>query len=488
MEKTRGNPLERFASPLATAPAFGVFLGWCAVLFCAETGAFSPALCCLLSFLLAAGWVLFGTTRPNRSSLLLFVILTLLLLSGSLFLHGRVTAREAVPTWIESEGIVLMERQWGFGRVALVAAESKRYLLRLRRGERSVRAGDRISFSGETSPFSRASEKNSFDEFLYWRAKGAICAVEDAAVVLRGRKRGMLTWRENLIRRIEESLPPRTAGYMLASWTGKRAAELESLHRAAGTSHLLAVSGFHVGVVSGIAMWFLRGFRYSAAAVSLLVWPYVALTGAAPSAVRAALTIQIVLLGKSLGRSGGAFNATAVAGGIMLLCNPWIFWDVGWRLSMLAVLTLAAILKADCSNAAKAVLTSPTVWLATAVQATHTFGAVPLAGIFVNYLALPVFGVLLPVSFILSIPALAGLPGGREIAGIAEFLFARWERLSSNAVYLCPWEIPFSAPLVFFCVLLLAYLFARACGFSRIRSRLFLFPMALAALYFLAMM
>lgn len=489
MEEPHGYAPERFASPLAEAPAFGVFLGWCALVACAETGTFPFLPSCLLSFLVATGWVLFGTTKPNRASLSVSVVLALILLAGSAFLFGRVTSRETLPPHIESRGTVLMERPWGFQRIALVKTESgEKYVLRLGRGETSVKAGDIISFSGRTFSFSRASEKSKFDEYLYWRAKGASCAIETATIAVHGSAGGMPVWRERLNERIEATLPPRTAGYLLASWTGKRDAELESLHRAAGTSHLLAVSGSHVAIVAGISAWLLRGFRYRPVAMSLLVWFYTILTGAAASAVRAAVTIQIVLLGNLLGRSGGAFNATAVAGGVMLLYNPWIFWDVGWRLSMLAVFTLAAIVKVNCSNAAKVILTSPVVWLATALQATWTFGAVPLAGIFANYAALPVFAVLLPVSFALSIPALVGLPGGYATANVAEFFFARWEQLSSNIVYLCPWEVSFTAPLALSCVLLLAYLFAIASGFSRIRAFLLLFPVALATLHFLAMM
>ncbi len=488
MEEPHEFSPHRFASPLADAPALGVFLAWCAVVACAETGLFPLWTTCLLSFSVAAGWFLFGTTTPNRSSLAVCAFSIPILLAGSIFLHGRVTSVEAIPPYIESEGTVLAERQWGYGRIALVKTESGKYVLRLGRGKVSVKPGDAVFFSGTTSLFSRASEKNKFDEYLYWRARGALCAVEDAAVFVRGNAGGLPAWREALNERIEGSLPPRTAGYVLASWTGKRDAELESLHRAAGTSHLLAVSGFHVAVVAGIFAWLLRSFRYRSIAIALVVWFYTLLTGAAPSAVRAAAMIQIVLLGNLLGRSGGAFNATAVAGGTMLLWSPWIFWDVGWRLSILAVLTLTAIVKVDCSNAVKVFLTGPVVWLATALQATWTFGEVPLAGIFVNYAALPVFAVLLPASFALSIPALAGLPGGYAVANVAEFFFARWEQFSSNVVFLCPWKIAFSAPLALSCVLLLAFLFATASGFSRIRAYLLLFPVTLGTLYFLAMM
>jgi hypothetical protein len=87
-------------------------------------------------------------------------------------------------------------------------------------------------------------------------------------------------------------------------------------------------------------------------------------------------------------------------------------------------------------------------------------------------LALPAFTVLFPVSWILFMPALLGIPGGGAASAAAEFLFERWEVLSLNILTLFPRYVEFSVWLVLSCVPVMTYLFAGASGFSRKRAAL----------------
>jgi competence protein ComEC len=367
---------------------------------------------------------------------------------------------------------VLDERRWGYGRTAVVSSPAGRFVLRLEQNAPRISEGDIVSFSGTAEGFERAGESRAFDEFLYWRVKGARAAVSSPEVKKIGVSRGMARWRALLKKRISATLPPRTAGYVLAAFTGARDPSLESLHRSVGTSHLLAVSGTHVAIVFGISWFFLKGFRHRLFLISLVIWLYSLLSGAAPSALRAALMIQLVIIGRMTGRSGKPFNTVSAAGAMMLMYNPWLFWDVGWRLSMLAVLSITSMSSFKISRDAKFFLVTPLVWLATTLQAAWTFESSPLIGIVANFFALPVFAVLFPVSFALSIPSLAGMPFGRPLAAIPEFLFARWERLSQNLLIFCPWELSFSIPLLAAGTAALTFLFASASGFERSRAYL----------------
>jgi competence protein ComEC len=356
--------------------------------------------------------------------------------------------------------------------VALVRSNAGTYVVRLKRedGDR-ISTGDIVFFSGSFVPFERANAPGGFDELRYWRPKGAIGAVEAESIEKEGRSAGPAAWRDFLNKKISSALPPRTAGYVMASWTGERDEFLTDLHRLDGTSHLLAVSGFHVGIVFGICWFFLRRFRSRLYPISAAIWAYVLLTGAAPSSVRAAAMIQVMIVGRLVGRSGKSFNTACVAGFIMLIVNPWLMWDIGWRLSVLAVLAITAVAQANCVKW-KVFIAPPLVWLATSMQAAWTFGDVPIAGLVTNLIALPAFGVLFPLAWILSLPALIGLPFGDLPARFAEFLFARWETLSGNIIFLLPQQISFSASLVISGSFALTYFFALASGFSGNRAML----------------
>lgn len=111
-----------------------------------------------------------------------------------------------------------------------------------------------------------------------------------------------------------------------------------------GVSHLLAVSGFHVGIVCGfftLLLWPLaarpggRKLRYILALV--FVWGYVWITGMAASAVRAGIMLSVYLIGRILGRLTDRYNTWAAAAFCMLAYDPLYLFDIGFQLSYLAV-------------------------------------------------------------------------------------------------------------------------------------------------------
>ena len=470
---TRRNTENFRRSPLASAPAFLLLLCFSSFL-CLYIGFALPfAASALAALLISVGWGLLGTIRfqPSAGAVAAWLLLTGLLGIG--IISPRAVTRAPFMERVEATATVLSSRGWGFGSVALVRSRSTRATYLLKFSGDPPEPGDLVAFSGVLSPFKRATDRG-FDEFLYWRAKGALGYIENPQLADLGTTAGFARWRHLLSKRIREALPPLTAGYMLAITTGEREGSIESLHRAAGTSHLLAVSGFHVGLVWAAAWLLFRRFRHRLAAISTCIWLYTLLSGAAPSALRAAFMIQLVILGRMMGRGkGNPFNTVSMAGVILLLLNPWLFWDVGWRLSMLAALAITSVSSlVPATPFARTLLAGSLVWLATSLQASWTFGDVPLAGLVLNFIALPAFSFLYPFAIALSTPALLGLPGGYALALLPEFFFRRWETFSANTLYLLPWRVAFLPVMLLFGAALVVFCFACACGFSKRRALL----------------
>ena len=483
-----------FSSPIATAPAFLLLICWSLLLLLTVDYAFPTHAATAISMLLSLSWWLIGTTSPNKGSLPFLLIVLTLMLSGAVYISHTVSIIHVTPESIRGTGVIISEREWGYKRVAVAASDTGRYLLRL--DENSVlKEGDVVAFEGTGASFERAKadrdvsgpqSRSTFDELLYWRAKGVICAVENPHVKVVGVSAGAARWRELLNRRIESTLPTRTAGYLMASWTGARDRGLESLHRSVGTSHLLAVSGFHVAIVFSFCWLIFRRAPLRLYIISVFIWLYVILSGAAPSALRSAAMIQVVICGRLLGRPSSGFNSVSFAGAAMLILNPWLFWDLGWRLSMLSVLCITAVpymplikIMKQSENKNESLIrrtsifvSGALVWLATGALCTWVFKEVPLVGLFINFIAIPVFAFLLPAAFALSLPALLGLPGGYIPANLSEFLFKAWERFSGNMLYLCPYQIQLSFGLLLLCSVTVVYFFANASGFSRQRALL----------------
>lgn len=108
--------------------------------------------------------------------------------------------------------------------------------------------------------------------------------------------------------------------------------------RRAGLSHLLAVSGLHVGLLVGGCWWIFGAFSTRLAwgfAVSTLLL-YGCLVGPRPSLLRAAIMALLVVVSLATERPPQALNALCAALIVILAFDPQAASDLGFRLSFLA--------------------------------------------------------------------------------------------------------------------------------------------------------
>lgn len=156
--------------------------------------------------------------------------------------------------------------------------------------------------------------------------------------------------RRGLVHKLQETLPDRRGAVLSAMLLGHRRAipdPLRQRFRRTGTGHLFAISGLHVGLVTGLAWLLTRlvgGSRRTAAAAALIACGlYLGLSGARPSAVRAAVMAGVFLGGVLLGRSSDILNALAAAAVLLLLHHPPVIADAGFLLSFTAVIFLSRL-------------------------------------------------------------------------------------------------------------------------------------------------
>ena len=122
--------------------------------------------------------------------------------------------------------------------------------------------------------------------------------------------------------------------------------ELINDFRFAGASHLMAVSGLHLTVICGFALFITKKLKISdKAAFSLtivLVVYYSALCGFSKSIVRAGIMMIILLLGNIIGRHSDTLNSLGLSAFIICL-NPFAISDMGAMLSILSILALCTV-------------------------------------------------------------------------------------------------------------------------------------------------
>ena len=126
--------------------------------------------------------------------------------------------------------------------------------------------------------------------------------------------------------------------------------DLKAHFAAAGVSHILCVSGMHVGIIFMIINFLLKPLDYfprmqilKAVILLLTIWIYAHITGLAPSVRRAATMFSFVTLGSLLHRPTSIFHSLFASMFILLLFNPLLFFEIGFQMSYLAVFGIVTI-------------------------------------------------------------------------------------------------------------------------------------------------
>lgn len=447
--------------PLASAPAFFILLALSSSIYLYPRIGYAAL---PVSLSLAAAFILIGTYAHVPNYPKIFLLLIVLSVCLGMFALHRMEAVCLMPDRIHTEGRVLLSRRWGKTRALLidtvygkVVAYSGGY----------IPEGAFVKFRGATFDFKRSSVLNGFDELLFWRARGAEKKVVLFDITETVPPDGIYRWKNFLKNIFREKLPPLSSAYLTAFIVGEREPSVEDVHRKSGTLHLLAVSGLHVGLLAWFVFALMHGRLYRLIVASAVLWLYVAMAGFPVGGVRAVAMAQLCMFSTALGRPSRALNNVSLAAAAMLLFNPWLFFDVGWRLSVLSALFVAASSRLELHGAAGGAVLSMLLWIVTAPVITYAFSETPAAGFWVNMIAVPCFSVIFPLLVILSVPSLVGLPFAQASAGLSEALLDFSQQALVRAALIFPFQIKHSSLLFSFSVVVFSCTVAYYCGFSK---------------------
>ncbi|MCP9926390.1 ComEC/Rec2 family competence protein [Cyanobium sp. CH-040] len=251
--------------------------------------------------------------------------------------------------------------------------------------------------------------------------------------------------RRHLAGTLMERAGPERGGVLAALVLGSAVvplpAEVREAFRAAGLSHALAASGFHLSVLLGAVLPLARRLPrlprvlLAGGAMGL----FVLLAGPQPSVLRAVLMAAMALLALECGRRGRPLAILLASALLLLLVVPRWLADVGFQLSVVATAALVVSsgpmeralrrrLPGWCGGlaAAAAVPLAASLW--TLPLQLHHFGVVPLFSLPANLLAAPLLtpltlGAMLLAVLGLMAPPLVG-PALVPLAGLAELLLA----------------------------------------------------------------
>ena len=207
-----------------------------------------------------------------------------------------------------------------------------------------VAAGAEVEVNGRLRP---PPDDDPYGEYL--RRTGASGSLRASAVrILEPPADGSLqALRDGAGDALRHALPEPEAGLAAGILIGLRERvdrDLAADFATAGASHIVAISGWNIAIVAGLVGAVLRGRprRLVAVVVGGTIVAYVVAAGASPSVVRAAVMAAVVLAARESGRAGRAAAALGLAAAILLLVDPAMIEDAGFRLSVMATAGLLA--------------------------------------------------------------------------------------------------------------------------------------------------
>lgn len=276
---------------------------------------------------------------------------------------------------------------------------------------------------------------------------------------------GPVVWGARLNHALSEgllqALPGENGAFVQSVLLGRREAlsdHVDEDMRRSGAAHVLVVSGLHLSLLCGAVLMLLRragAGRIVRLGVGVAVCLGVmTVAGFTPSVSRAGVMMMLTLGADALHRKSDSFSSLSVAGLLMGLANPYVFYSWSFILSVTSILSILIFVppiqrhlldwrrnRFPTANWADRVLSVVSVSLGAAVYTYPVllvmFGGLPLYGLLGNLLITPLVGVLLVSAALAALFGAAGLGSVAAVAALPAAVTAA----------ICRWAAAFVAAL-----------------------------------------
>lgn len=224
-------------------------------------------------------------------------------------------------------------------------------------GTPSLEYGDRLLIPGSPSPIPAPMNPGEFNYKQYLSYKNIFFRqyLKSAAVhpLPRHQSKGVVycshqvrLWASDVIKKyIPDKKAHGICRAIVLGITDGIDNELRDSFAVSGATHVLSVSGLHVGVITMLLLWLLSPFkklphfRWMECLICITaLWAFAFVTGLAPSVMRSATMFSFFSMARVLHRQVNHFNILASSAFILLLCQPFMIMHTGFQFSYLAVI------------------------------------------------------------------------------------------------------------------------------------------------------
>ncbi len=235
-------------------------------------------------------------------------------------------------------------------------------------------------------------------------------------IAINSQPSGFHHWQNNIAgsvrERIDTLFPDSTAGIVKAITTGDKTdipQEQKQNFSFAGTAHVLAVSGLHVGIIAAVfyfALAFVKNRWIKFVLFTLLITSFVIFTGMPPSAVRAGFMAAAYLLVYTVQRKGEPLNIFALVLFLIIIFSPEMIYSAGFHMSAGAILGITLFYKPIRNFFKKLFIINNILYDMIIGSISITFAVSLIVSPIVAYY-FNVFSIISPISNLLVIPAMS---------------------------------------------------------------------------------
>ncbi|MBR5337097.1 MAG: DNA internalization-related competence protein ComEC/Rec2 [Lachnospiraceae bacterium] len=294
--------------------------------------------------------------------------------------------------------------------------------------------GGWIRGEGKWNEFTHATNPGQFDEYDYYKSIGVDGKITGSVLYTDNTdashfKTFLSSLRRSLSGSIDGSLMGEEEKAVLkAMILGDRSeltTDLKELYKNAGIIHLISISGLHITIIGMGLYRLIRRFGCSfvrgAAISALIMTAYVIMTGASVSSIRAIISFLILLGAEITGRTGDPLNTLSLAASVLLLSDPGLLLNTGFRLSFASVLGISLFISPQDPRSGPARLAAALragfgLWLFTLPVILSVYYEFPLYSVLFNLIAVT-------LSPLLLVSGLAGAFTGMVIPAAGDVFF-----------------------------------------------------------------
>jgi competence protein ComEC len=233
---------------------------------------------------------------------------------------------------------------------------NKEVLLSTYKIDPKLRYGDIIEVDTKLELAKSQSNPGGFSYRKYLKQQGIygiakVNSYEDIRVIANRTNfiiRTLFNLRQRITVLIEEYFPQPYNYILEALLLGDKSLlpdRIEDNFRKLGLSHLLVISGFHIGLISYLLYLIGNRLKFSKRLnlifILIFLTSYLIITGCQLPSLRAVLLIFLVLLGNYLERRVDIYNLLAGVGIVIVLINPFSLFTVSFQLSFGAVVAIS---------------------------------------------------------------------------------------------------------------------------------------------------